>query len=180
MATLIRPSTTRRTSALYAKSLLNALLFFAVFMVAAPWLASRLLPARLPMPAAVGAVIGAVLFTTGAALWLVCLDAFGRRGRGTPLPLDAPAKLVESGPFAFVRNPIMVGELAVIWGIAFWLAELGPLLYAAAISAAAHLAVVFVEEPELRRRFGADYDQYCRRVRRWLPGGRRSRRPSGA
>ena len=33
----------------------------------------------------------------------------------------------------------------------------------------AHLAVVLLEEPQTRRRFGADYDDYCRRVPRWIP-----------
>ncbi len=45
-----RPSTTENTGALWAKSLLNALLFFGVFMVALPWVAHTLLPAILLFP----------------------------------------------------------------------------------------------------------------------------------
>lgn len=166
---LIRPSTTSNTAVLYAKSLLNAVLFFAVFMVALPWVAAWIAPARLPIPAWVGSLVGWGLALAGIAIWLVCLDVFSRQGRGTPLPLDAPARLVQAGPFALVRNPIMVGELAVVWGEVFYFARLGILLYAIGLSLAAHLAVVYVEEPELRRRFGAAYEDYCRRVGRWLP-----------
>jgi protein-S-isoprenylcysteine O-methyltransferase Ste14 len=71
--------------------------------------------------------------------------------------------------FRHVRNPIMAGELAVIWGIALHLASLGALLYATAISVLAHVMVVQVEEPELRRRFGESYEQYCRETPRWIP-----------
>jgi protein-S-isoprenylcysteine O-methyltransferase Ste14 len=169
VSSLIRPSTTKSTAALYAKSVLNALLFFALFMVAAPWLAAWLAPTLVPVPPRAGAWIAAVLFVGGLALWMLCLDAFSRRGRGTPLPLDAPAELVHSGPFAMVRNPIMIGELAVIWAEAILFARLGIFVYAGLATAAASGAVVLVEEPELRRRFGASYDDYCRRVPRWLP-----------
>jgi protein-S-isoprenylcysteine O-methyltransferase Ste14 len=41
-----------------------------------------------------------------------------------------------------------------------------------------HLFVLFYEEPTLRRSFGADYEAYCHRVRRWLPGFDELRRPS--
>ncbi len=63
----------------------------------------------------------------------------------------------------------MAAELAVIWGEAIFLANLGVLIYALAISILAHLMVVRVEEPELRERFGDDYELYCRRAPRWFP-----------
>jgi protein-S-isoprenylcysteine O-methyltransferase Ste14 len=63
----------------------------------------------------------------------------------------------------------MAAELSVIWAIALHVASLGVALYAAAITALAHVLVVHVEEPELRARFGPRYDAYCRRVPRWLP-----------
>ena len=83
--------------------------------------------------------------------------------------LDAPRHLVTSGPFARVRNPIIAGEAAVIWGEALYLSSLGVLLYAILFTLAGHRAVVSVEEPELRKRFGERYEVYCRRVPRWLP-----------
>jgi protein-S-isoprenylcysteine O-methyltransferase Ste14 len=70
----------------------------------------------------------------------------------------------------------MAAELSVIWAVALYLASLGAVLYALAISVAAHLAVLHIEEPELRERFGQSYAEYCRRVPRWLPRlGSRSR-----
>jgi protein-S-isoprenylcysteine O-methyltransferase Ste14 len=165
----IRPSTTQSGVALWLKSLLNAVLFFGMFMVALPYAAHWLLPVVLPLPLWFRVVGGGVLFVGGLGLWMYCLDVFSRRGRGTPFPLDAPRHLVISGPYHVVRNPIMVGELAVIWGEALFFSSLALLLYAAAASLAGHLAVVYVEEPELRERFGDEYESYCRRVSRWLP-----------
>jgi protein-S-isoprenylcysteine O-methyltransferase Ste14 len=40
---------------------------------------------------------------------------------------------------------------------------------AAAVALAIHLFVLFYEEPALRGKFGADYEQYCRNVDRWRP-----------
>jgi protein-S-isoprenylcysteine O-methyltransferase Ste14 len=165
----IRPSTTQSTVALWAKSLLNAVLFFCIFMVALPAAAHWLLRVALPLPSWLRLGGGATLFIGGSAVWIYCLDVFSRRGRGTPFPLDAPRHLVTTGPYNVVRNPIMAGELAVIWGEAVYFASLGVLLYAATVTLAAHLVVISIEEPELRERFGAQFDAYCHRVPRWLP-----------
>jgi protein-S-isoprenylcysteine O-methyltransferase Ste14 len=165
----IRPSTTRGIFALWAKSLLNAVLFFGIFMVALPAVAHYLLPMELAVPRSARVWLAGMLALAGGTAWISCLDAFSRHGRGTPLPADAPRKLVTTGLFSRVRNPIMVAELLVIWAVALSLSSLGVFLYAVAICIAAHLAVVHVEEPELRQRFGAQYEEYCRSVPRWFP-----------
>lgn len=165
----IRPSTTRSTAALWAKSLLNALLFFGIFMVALPWLSHHVLPMPLRLPSGLRIGLAGALALVGIVAWLACLDAFSRHGRGTPLPADAPRLLVTTGLFGRIRNPIMAAELCVIWAVAMYLASLGAALYAIVISVAAHVMVVHIEEPELLERFGADYAEYCRNVPRWLP-----------
>ena len=162
---------------LWAKSLLNALLFFAVFMVALPWAAHGLLPITLPLPAMLRVGAGGALFVAGTGVWLWGLDVFSRRGRGTPFPLDAPRHLATSGPFAWVRNPIMAAELAVIWAVALFSACAGIWVYAALVTVVARVVVVSIEEPELRERFGATYEAYCARVPRWLPRVRPRRVP---
>jgi protein-S-isoprenylcysteine O-methyltransferase Ste14 len=166
---LIRPSTTRNVAALRAKSLLNAVLFFCIFMVALPALARLALPMELPLPRSARLWLAGALALSGVLAWMSCLEVFSRRGGGTPLPADAPRQLVTTGLFGRVRNPIMVAELLVIWSVALYLANVGVMLYAASMSIAAHLAVIYIEEPELRRRFGPLYEEYCRSVPRWFP-----------
>ena len=165
----VRPSTTQSTAALWAKSLLNALLFFCIFMVALPWLANWLLPTALPLPSWLPLLGGGALFLIGVVTWIICLDFFSRRGRGTPFPLDAPRNLVTTGPFTVVRNPIMAAEILVVWAEALYFSSLGILLYAVLATIAGHLSVVYVEEPELHERFGEQDETYCRRVPRWFP-----------
>jgi len=134
---LIRPSTTRSTLALWAKSLFNALLFFALILALLPWLAHRALPAPLPFHGVVSRALGVVLFVGGIVVWLWCLDVFSRQGRGTPFPLDAPSQLVTQGPYGVIRNPIMVAEVGIAWAEALYFGSLGVLLYAALLTVVA-------------------------------------------
>ncbi len=170
-----RPSTTESTALLWAKSLLNAVLFFSVFMVALPWTAHQLLPAMLPLPVSLRTWGGTILIAVGVGVWIACLDAFSRRGRGTPLPADAPRHLVTDGFFAVVRHPIIAAETMVIWGEALYFSSLGVAGYAVFMTLYAQWVVVRIEEPELRERFGESYGVYCRNVPRWLPRFRATR-----
>ena len=154
---------------LWAIAVLDTLIFFTIFMITLPRLSNWLLPSRVPLPFWPRAVAGAVLFVGGLALWAVCVDAFVRRGRGTPFPLEAPRQLVTTGPFAVVRNPLIAADAAVVWGVALFLSSLGVLLYATLFTLYWNYIVVRVEEPELRDRFGEQYEAYCRRVPRWFP-----------
>ena len=170
----IRPSTTQSVFALWAKSMLNAALFFSIFMVALPALAHHVLPMQLPLAREPRVWLAGALALLGLTAWIGCLDTFSRHGRGTPLPADAPRHLVTTGLFSRIRNPIMAAELLVIWAVAFYLASVGVVLYAIAICIGAHFAVVHVEEPELRGRFGPEYEEYCQSVPRWFPRFRRT------
>ena len=162
-------STTESTTALWAKSVLTAVVFFGIFMVALPWPLHHFLPARLPLPDALRSWGGGGLFVVGLALWIGSLEAFPRRGRGTPLPTDAPRHLMVSGLHGVIRNPMMVGQVILVWGMALHFASVGFAVYVLLFMLFARRVVVAVEEPELRDRFGAEYEAYCERVPRWVP-----------
>src|SRR3954447_16258541 len=98
----------------------------------------------------------------GWALWL-----FDRHRTGL-LPGQATNSMIEEGPFRLSRNPLYVGLLALYLGLAllaptFW----GLVLFPAAVGLLLWGAIR-PEERFLRERFGAPYDAYTRRVRRWL------------
>ena len=113
--------------------------------------------------------VGAWLIANGLALSAWCVNLFNVEGRGTPLPLDPPTRFVASGPYRFVRNPMMLGAFLILGGEAA-LARSGTLVaYLAAGMFLVHLFVRFWEEPDLRRRFGAAYEAYARQVPRWIP-----------
>jgi protein-S-isoprenylcysteine O-methyltransferase Ste14 len=112
---------------------------------------------------------GVLLFLIGLPIWGDAAVRFVRQGGGTPAPVAAPERLVVSGLYRYVRNPMYVGVLAMIFGQALILGSAGTLIYGLIITVAFHLFVILYEEPTLRQRFGADYIDYCQHVHRWLP-----------
>jgi protein-S-isoprenylcysteine O-methyltransferase Ste14 len=113
--------------------------------------------------------IGAGLIAVGAAVVLESFARFVIRGFGTPAPVAPPQRLVVTGLYRHVRNPMYVGVTAAIVGQALLLGATSLLFYAAFVALTFHLWVLGYEEPALRARFGAEYEEYCRRVRRWWP-----------
>jgi protein-S-isoprenylcysteine O-methyltransferase Ste14 len=114
-------------------------------------------------------LLGLLSSATGAALLAACIWEFARSGRGTLAPVDPPRELVVRGLYRYVRNPMYLGVTAIVLGEALVAQSRALLLYWAVWFLAANLFVQGYEEPTLRRRFGASYEAYARRVRRWLP-----------
>ena len=114
-------------------------------------------------------VLGVIALVEGGALVLETTARFALQGRGTPAPWAPPERFVERGSYRFVRSPMYLGVLLLIVGQALLLGR--EILYAWAIGAWFMFTafLVFFEEPQLRDRFGAGYDDYRRRVHRWLP-----------
>ena len=109
------------------------------------------------------------LWLIGSVVVLWCFRDFTFKGRGTPLPSDAPKELVVTGPYRYVRNPIYVAVGIIYAGYFLWFGYWAILEAAALALVGAHLFVVLYEEPNLRRRFGASYEAYVQRVPRWVP-----------
>lgn len=109
------------------------------------------------------------LWAAGVVVLLWCAWAFSVRGGGTPSPTDPPMKLVVSGLYQFVRNPIYLGVVAVFLGYVLWHPSRALLLCPLIVAVSSHLFVIFYEEPHLRKTFGAMYEEYCASVPRWLP-----------
>jgi protein-S-isoprenylcysteine O-methyltransferase Ste14 len=86
-------------------------------------------------------------------------------------PIVPPKRLVAAGFYRHVRNPMYVG-FAAGW-IGLWIIFGHPnsklIASVAAVAVAVHLFVVFYEEPTLREKFGAEYEEYRRNVSRWRP-----------
>jgi len=92
-----------------------------------------------------------------------------REGGGGPGIAVPPDRIVERGPYRWVRNPMYLGHLIFFLGLALVLMSL-----IAALVFVAH-AVWFElrvreDESRLLARFGDSYRDYCRRVKRWIPG----------
>ena len=112
---------------------------------------------------------GLTLVVLGGALALWCILAFALVGQGTPAPFDPPRKLVATGPYGWVRNPMYVGAGTALTGAALFYQSAALVAFAAGFLVATHVFVVFFEEPTLERTFGARYADYRNAVPRWLP-----------
>ena len=88
---------------------------------------------------------------------------------GTPVPLASPPRLVVRGFYRYVRNPIYVGFVVILAGQALLFGSVGLLEYTAVAWCIGAAAVRFYEEPTLGRKFGAEYQDYRRAVRAWIP-----------
>jgi protein-S-isoprenylcysteine O-methyltransferase Ste14 len=107
-----------------------------------------------------------IAFGLGMLVWTVVL--FDRVGEGT-VAIGSPVKLVVRGPYQHVRNPMMSAVFCIQLGTA--IATASPWLFGWFLFffTCVLIAIRFVEEPHLRRRFGADYEAYLRHVPRWIP-----------
>jgi protein-S-isoprenylcysteine O-methyltransferase Ste14 len=115
-------------------------------------------------------LLGWVLVILGGGLAIWCALIFRLRGEGTPHPFALKTKhLVTTGPFAFVRNPMMWGIGALLIGLALLLGSLGLWFGFAFFVLFVTRFVPRFEEPDMERRFGQEYRDYCRQVPRWWP-----------
>jgi protein-S-isoprenylcysteine O-methyltransferase Ste14 len=92
------------------------------------------------------------------------------RREGTEVSPTSPANrtLVTSGPYRFTRNPMYLGLVIVTLGIAVWVGAWPMFIAPIAVFATANWIHIPFEEDKMRRQFGATYDGYVRRVRRWV------------
>lgn len=98
----------------------------------------------------------------GMAVWQF------RRHRTTIRPFHKSAQLITTGVFAFSRNPIYLGMVLAMLGVALNAGSLGALLVVPLFAAALQRGFISREERGLAEAFGDDFEAYRQRVRRWL------------
>jgi len=92
------------------------------------------------------------------------------RAKGTPVPINPPPQLVTTGPYAYVRNPMLTGVFALLFGF-------GVLFGSVSLLVAFTPLFIFInvwelkaiEEPELLKRLGEDYSEYRKRTPMFFP-----------
>ncbi len=113
--------------------------------------------------------IAAVAFTLASGLGIASGMALAVHGQGTPLPFDAPARLVASGPYAYIRNPMIVSGLGQGLAVACALGSWFVLGYVVVGGIGWHFLVKPAEETDLLTRFGESYQSYRQHVACWRP-----------
>jgi protein-S-isoprenylcysteine O-methyltransferase Ste14 len=130
-----------------------------------------------PLLHAFGAAQVIALPVAALGAWMVIWVSYSfvRHGRGTPVPIAPPKEFVSHGLYRWVRNPMYVGALLILAAVALFYGSPWIVLYALGLWAALHTFLVLLEEPQLKRRFGAAYEAYLRDVPRWIPRAPRER-----
>ena len=113
--------------------------------------------------------VGWILLVAGVASLVEAVMRFALVGLGTPAPVAAPSRLVISGQYRHVRNPMYVAVVTAVTGQGLVLGSVALLEYGLVLGLLFHAFVVLYEEPTLGSRFGASYEAYRRNVRRWWP-----------
>jgi protein-S-isoprenylcysteine O-methyltransferase Ste14 len=153
---------------LAARSLLWAALLPGLFAGYLPWRYFGLRDVRIELSHPLH-LLGLASITIGVILLAVCIWEFATRGRGTLSPLDPPRHLVVRGLYRYVRNPMYLSVTAIVLGEVLLTRSSALLVYWIIWFITANMFVLTYEEPALRHEFGGSYDDYCRRVGRWLP-----------
>lgn len=129
------------------------------------WAQARVVPT--PFSGAAGDVAGWVLVAAGLALMTAAVVRMLRR-HTTVIPRERPAALVTGGVFALSRNPIYLGDALVLAGCGLIWDSLLALVLVPVFVAVIERRFIRGEEAMLRAAFGADFETYEKRVRRWI------------
>jgi protein-S-isoprenylcysteine O-methyltransferase Ste14 len=148
-----------------ARSIIVGAIFVSIWTWFVPrWMEGGPLQPRMNVPAI-------ILMSIGGLIVLRCVFDFAWRGLGTPAPFDPPRRLVVTGLYRWVRNPMYTGMGIFLIGEALLVPSIRQemLIMVIILWFVVTLFIVVYEEPTLRRMFGDDYERYRRNVRRWLP-----------
>ena len=101
------------------------------------------------------------------AAWTIAL--FKNIGQGTLAPWDPPVKIVVTGPYRYVRNPMLSGIFLILLSESIYFQSAGILVWLTIFTVINMIYLPLAEEPGLRKRFCSEYEEYCRNVPRYIP-----------
>ena len=136
------------------------------------WVLARGVPSAQLWPAqpwSVATVVGLLIACAGGGIALSGALAFSRaRTTVNPLSPHKASALVTGGIYRITRNPMYLGMGLVLVGWAVWLGNAAAWLALPLFVWLLNILQIKAEERILRQRFGADFDRYAARVRRWV------------
>ncbi len=112
---------------------------------------------------------GLILVATGLYILVRTILLFSLVGKGTLAPWSPTIKLVTSGMYSYVRNPMITGVLIILTGESAVFLSINILIWAVVFFIINNIYFLLYEEPNLKLKFGQEYLQYKQNVNRWLP-----------
>ncbi|MEZ6094944.1 MAG: isoprenylcysteine carboxylmethyltransferase family protein [Pirellulaceae bacterium] len=151
------------------KTIVQIVCVWTLSLVAIPYIILEAFDALTVPHMGVPLVVGAIAFVCCSMLGLASSYFMVRDGAGTPLPLDQTNKLVVTGPYQFVRNPMAIAGIGQGVAIAIIFQSALILIYSLLGVLVWQLVVRPIEEQDMVRRFGDAYLEYRERVSCWIP-----------
>jgi protein-S-isoprenylcysteine O-methyltransferase Ste14 len=140
---------------------------WALLLLTALYFASEL-PALQTLPQWRDQPAGLLLIGLGLAFPLLAIAHFLAVGTQVMPTSETNNRLVMSGLFRLTRNPMYLGLVIASTGVALWFGRPLMLLAPVLLFAIANWVFIPYEEAKMRRQFGAEFDAYTTRVRRWI------------
>lgn len=147
------------------------LLFFSavLFIIFLALVFDKLLNLQVWPQSTLNVALSIPLLAAGSWLWLWSVSIF-LKSSGTPVPINPPPKLVDSGPYAYSRNPMLSGLFLILFGIGFLLQSFSlVIIYTPLFMVIAFLEFKMIEEPELEKRLGSSFLEYRKNVPMFFP-----------
>jgi protein-S-isoprenylcysteine O-methyltransferase Ste14 len=111
---------------------------------------------------------GITIFFVSWILPVLAFRSFRLIGTEIDPMSDSNYALITDGPYRVSRNPMYLGLTMATLGMAIWVGAWPMLVSPVLVFAVANWAHIPFEEAKMRRQFGGEYDDYARRVRRWV------------
>ncbi|NIM58159.1 MAG: hypothetical protein GTO16_04350 [Candidatus Aminicenantes bacterium] len=148
-------------------ALIFALTIFSIVVISL--LVDKLLRITEILPRSLSLILASLFFLVAFILigWSVLTFL---RAKGTPVPISPPPRLVTTGPYAYTRNPMLSGVFALFFGIGFLLGSVSLIVIFTPLFILANIwELKNIEEPELLKRLGQDYDEYRKSTPMFFP-----------
>ena len=113
--------------------------------------------------------IGIIIMWSGTALAIWCAVLMFLYGKGTFLVTSAPKKIMTRNIYGIVRNPMMWALYIIVLGEILTFGHFILIIWLIAMARIIWLIVANYEEPQLERRFGESWKEYCEKVPPWIP-----------
>lgn len=168
---MFRRAKESKTGWIIAKTLIQIVVVWTLILLVFPsfivLIEARLGIAQISFPHQ--KIVATILFVLLSSVGVSAAVTMSKIGRGTPLPFDTANRLVIKGIYAYVRNPMAVSGIGQGFAVALFLGS--PLVFLYALTGAFIWQIIFrpLEEEDLLKNFGADYEKYRRNVRCWTP-----------
>ena len=136
------------------------------------WL-DKFLPVQLLLPIPVKIFLSVLLLVIGATLCLWTIYSFVR-AKGSPVPLNPPQRLVTTGLYSRVRNPMVAGWIIMMFGVGVLLDSLSLIFIFTPLFLLLNILYLkTIEEKEMEKKFGQEYLKYRESVPMFIPRFRR-------